>query len=88
MWDPKREPLDQCTTAEKFAKYANGGSLSMCQIESVAFGINQCHHSDGIVPAQRYKVRGVRRKCLKFYELISKIRCWIKEKEFGFDFHS
>ena len=53
MWDPKREPLDQCTTAEKFAKYANGGSLSMCQIESVAFGINQCHHSDGIVPAQR-----------------------------------
>ena len=22
MWDPKREPLDQCTTAEKFAKYA------------------------------------------------------------------
>ena len=46
MWDPKREPLDQCTTAEKFAKYANGGSLSMCQIESVAFGINQCHHSD------------------------------------------
>ena len=51
MWDPKREPLDQCTTAEKFAKYANGGSLSMCQIESVAFGINQCHHSDGIVPS-------------------------------------
>ena len=31
------------------AKYANSGSLSMCQIDPVAFGINQCHHDDVLV---------------------------------------
>ena len=82
MWDPKREPLDQCTTAEKFAKYANGGSLSMCQIESVAFGINQCHHSDGIVPAQRYKVRGVHKKCIQLCLPIIKGGRSVKQQKF------
>ena len=41
--DPPPAAETTAPTAEKFAKYANGGSLSMCQIESVAFGINQCH---------------------------------------------
>ena len=84
---PPAAETNRCTTAEKFAKYANGGSLSMCQIESVAFGINQCHHSDGSQQClPQYSLDIPNKQPYKSYLSFVKNSMWIL-LSFHFHFH-